>query len=284
MGAPNDHSTLIPLVTDSGKPAIEFPLVPTPTYLSTEETTALPTTINQILPTLTPLPALSVEEAQAFVDELLETNHGCDLPCWWGITPGETTWEEAYQFFASFAVEISEPVKEVYIERGEENKINRYNVYLPWRGGNSQFTLGIAVKNELVDVIAQSNSGMQRYFPPYLLIERYGMQKETLLAIEPITPTGKPYYSLVLLFERGIGVHYTGEAEIINNQIEVCPKKVSPRLFLSSKSYSTERMKRMMNVEQLKSVENITGLNKETFYSQLSTQPSCFLTELTIWE
>jgi len=53
--------------------------------------------------TLTPIPAptLPPDEAQALVLDLLY-NPPCDLPCWWGITPGETTWEEANKFLRSF--------------------------------------------------------------------------------------------------------------------------------------------------------------------------------------
>ena len=36
-------------------------------------------------------------EGQKLVQELLENNGGCKLPCWWGFTPGKTTWVEARQ-------------------------------------------------------------------------------------------------------------------------------------------------------------------------------------------
>ncbi len=29
-----------------------------------------------------------------------ENNGGCELPCWWGITPGETSWQEVHQRFS----------------------------------------------------------------------------------------------------------------------------------------------------------------------------------------
>ena len=35
----------------------------------------------------TPLPDLTIDEARENLRNLLETNGGCDLPCWWGITP-----------------------------------------------------------------------------------------------------------------------------------------------------------------------------------------------------
>ena len=48
-----------------------------------------------------PVPTLPPDEAQVLVLDLLY-NPPCDLPCWWGITPGETTWEEANKFLRSF--------------------------------------------------------------------------------------------------------------------------------------------------------------------------------------
>ncbi len=41
-----------------------------------------------IKPSVTTLPT---GEAQKMVQELLENNAGCRLPCWWGIVPGKTT-------------------------------------------------------------------------------------------------------------------------------------------------------------------------------------------------
>lgn len=34
----------------------------------------------------------------------MKGNAGCDLPCWWGITPGLTAWSEARQFLEQFSI------------------------------------------------------------------------------------------------------------------------------------------------------------------------------------
>ncbi len=44
--------------------------------------------------TRTPPPTLPAETRVALVREMLRTNGGCDLPCWWGIVPGKTTVQE----------------------------------------------------------------------------------------------------------------------------------------------------------------------------------------------
>lgn len=51
-------------------------------------------------PGLLPTPLSTPDDATLQVIELLETNGGCELPCWWGVTPGITKWEEVWQRFA----------------------------------------------------------------------------------------------------------------------------------------------------------------------------------------
>ena len=38
----------------------------------------------------------------------MRDNGGCELPCWWSITPGETSWKDAVQFFADRGVRVWE--------------------------------------------------------------------------------------------------------------------------------------------------------------------------------
>ena len=47
-----------------------------------------------LIPSSTPSPTDIPERVTEFIREMLETNGDCDLPCWWGITPGETSWTE----------------------------------------------------------------------------------------------------------------------------------------------------------------------------------------------
>ena len=68
----------------------------TPSRTPPPASTATP----MITPTLIPAPTLPPDEAQALVLDLLY-NPPCDLPCWWGIMPGETTWEEADRLLSS---------------------------------------------------------------------------------------------------------------------------------------------------------------------------------------
>jgi hypothetical protein len=107
--APTASQTLLPLrMTPSAtqgrlsQPARKPTATP---WLST--TIPATSTFTPMPPTWTPLPTLPPDEAQALVIELLDTNAGCRLPCWWGITPGQISWQEALSFIESFALYIS---------------------------------------------------------------------------------------------------------------------------------------------------------------------------------
>lgn len=73
-----------------------FTLTPSPRTVIASPTLKPVTTDTAIkLPTLTAIPSLPVEEARKQMLELLSNNGGCQLPCLWGITPGESIYQEA---------------------------------------------------------------------------------------------------------------------------------------------------------------------------------------------
>jgi hypothetical protein len=61
-------------------------------------------------PSQTPLPTLSQGELSRFLLELYETNGSCEMPCWWGIVPGETSWETALELLLPIG-RIGEPLR-----------------------------------------------------------------------------------------------------------------------------------------------------------------------------
>ena len=63
-----------------------------PTYTLTQlpASTASLTPAPTVTPSWTPLPTTLPDDVQKMVEELLVTNRNCELPCYWGIVPGET--------------------------------------------------------------------------------------------------------------------------------------------------------------------------------------------------
>ena len=73
-----------------------------PPLLKTPENTSSPTDFPP--PTWTPLPTMDFLARNTEIVRLMSTNNDCRLPCWWGIMPGVTSWQEAQQFFETFGV------------------------------------------------------------------------------------------------------------------------------------------------------------------------------------
>jgi hypothetical protein len=91
-------TTPSPTAIPIGQTQTSVPLTATRTAMPTGQTET-PT----LLPaTWTPLPTYPPNERRGIVMNLYE-NPTCKLPCWWGITPGETDWRDAWQFLARFA-------------------------------------------------------------------------------------------------------------------------------------------------------------------------------------
>ena len=80
-------STNQPTSTSSGEITSVPEIIKSPTALFTSVTTV-------VVPTYTPFSTLSPSGSISLVLELLQNNPSCLLPCWWGITPGETSWQD----------------------------------------------------------------------------------------------------------------------------------------------------------------------------------------------
>ena len=76
----------------------------TPTLVAS--TTSSPSSTDTKVPTETPMPPLASLVAQQQAVELLKSNGNCSLPCWWGITPGKTTWSAAESFLYQFDQQV----------------------------------------------------------------------------------------------------------------------------------------------------------------------------------
>lgn len=55
-------------------------------------------------PTNTPYPTLIAKKESDLLSGLMSTNGGCELPCWWGIVPGQSTGQIARDAFAQLGL------------------------------------------------------------------------------------------------------------------------------------------------------------------------------------
>lgn len=85
------------------------------------------------LPSPTSYPRLEENEAHARVVELLKTNGGCRFPCWWGIVPGKTHWQEAHALLSPLLLK-----SDVALYRGEHQKTFFIGEYYDLPGETSE--------------------------------------------------------------------------------------------------------------------------------------------------
>jgi len=191
--------TLAP--TPKAVATIQLPTItPRPSATSTPSPTA---TASPTI-TSTPVPTLTADKMQALVRKMLQDNGGCELPCWWGFTPGKTAWQVAENFFLSHGKKIGEY---------DNSQVTVYTVdfYIPNHGSriNQDY---YTINGDVIDVIiaravpavhdeqldygdAQLAGDWSLYMLPQMLTT-YGQPSEVLLETFTGTPDGgRPPFS-----------------------------------------------------------------------------------------
>lgn len=228
-------ATVVAFATTLTVTASSTPIPASPTSTATH--TPTPTTTRRPTRTPTPAPTATLEpttyptlDSQGrlnFVLQALKTNEGCQLPCWWGITPGKTTWEEMVNTFAKQGIG--------FYQEGQPD-------------------LGLTTKDnyrqETVDVTFQRNDDfvqsidietMYYYFmakPQYAeawksysidqVLSQYGIPTQVYLDLTigayDWTPGMVQTYDLWLEYaSKGIAIRYPGELIRDNQGWYVCP-------------------------------------------------------------
>jgi len=165
------------------------------------------------LPSMTPesvnsietiLPTLSPNQKEQEVLELYLDNGGCELPCWWGIVPGETTIQDVQNRF-SIIGKISEGYPS---NTNPEALIYRVTVIPPkeidiFKRG--EWIVRLVVVNNTVKGITVGSWCSETFSNPILAIflKRFGEPDEIWIDIvEDIIKTEPPYYSMDLFYPK----------------------------------------------------------------------------------
>lgn len=276
----------------------------TPTLLQTlnvslaspaESATPIPSAVRIAIATRTPAatstvtptraPTLAPGQAQAVVLELLRTNGNCELPCWWGLVPGQTTWDEA--------LALLEPIASRIAEYGQPNVTpNRAEVFfltLPKEVSSPYIQLDFAMQSGVVERILVSGFEWPDYQLPQLL-SGYGQPNEVWIHTEGFTPEAYRLFGLVLLYtQRGVLVSYSTEGELAGSTIQGCFQG-NPSLWL----WHGDRSMTFTEAAELFSwdVQNVlylplsdaTGMTVDMFYQSFKDeQVVCLQTPKNLW-
>ena len=179
----------------------------------------------------TSFPTLDPDELNRRVLNLLRTNAGCQLPCWWGVVPAETSWTETRQVLGSLGLTA---------ERYSDPHVTNYStwMHLP------QSDISIAQMHYIDDsstiwliwvgsVTVQDNEWVYgnpgfvnawQGYTPESLVAAYGEPSQVLIHIVENTADGLmiPFQVLLHYADQGVLVRYYGPAELLGDQLRVC--------------------------------------------------------------
>lgn len=283
-------------------PATQLPSA-TPSLTPTPTSTLTPTPIPTIQPTATETPfAISTPsgiEVTGQVLWLFETNNNCQLPCWWGITPGQTTWDVAEQFFNTFISNIQSasspqlvnysPViplpSEVY-EIGNAYASNMYPIYTVRDG---------IVEEILTEVsIGDTPPGYLTSYTLSTFLTTYGQPSEVWVFTyrSAFEENDLPFVVALSYPEKGIIALYSDNGVRQGDLVRGCPQE-DPASVL--KLWSPDLN---LTFEQIKSgssaigadrdylpLEEATGMDATTFYETFKNpdNTTCLETPASLW-
>jgi hypothetical protein len=238
-------------------------------------------------------PTITTDESKKIVRDLLENNAGCQLPCWWGIMPGKTTWSEARQILENVSRHIG-------VAGQESDEIFSVSVQalLPYPYTFATYMEHLySVKNGIVDYIRIYNFDLApNYFLPNLL-ESYGQPNEVWIRTLPKEERGIQHFIIDVFYgELGILVEYsTGDPmKEVGGNLQNCliTEMDSPFLHLWSpetQNLSFQEAKKFIdttNLPEPKPLLEATGMDVKTFYETFTNSETnvCLETPKNMWE
>jgi hypothetical protein len=219
-----------PTVTSDG---LKLPATILPTLTNT------PPPVPLIIPTQTwtPIPTLVPQEKQRLIDNYFTDVSNCELPCWWKITPGQTTWEEARQILSPLGTEDGPFGK---------NRLHKYfyTFQQPSEFPPYGFGLEIWLADDRVIALRTDSQWIKTGLDSSLagLLKAFGRPDHILVSVNTDSSNNEAPYQLELFFpDQGILIHDNGRAFLTEKSVILCPQKkdkndIGPSILLFSRS------------------------------------------------
>lgn len=200
---------------------------PTLTLLPTRTLFISPPVSSMSLPQ--PTPTLSREERDSQILNLLMTNAGCELPCWWGIVPGETTLDQTREYIRSLGRELIPPQpswKLRYYDGGVDLSKPLMHIHFQFLEQD-----GVVIATHVnIDHIGLDLSTLYQYwnsYSPSAIMHKYGQPERVWLEIGAMCAAGCggiSHYDLFLFYDhQGILIIYHGKTSI-QEGYRICPE------------------------------------------------------------
>ncbi|MCG2786850.1 MAG: hypothetical protein L6461_17300 [Anaerolineae bacterium] len=284
--------------------AINDPVTSLPATIPPEHGTETSTSLPSPHPSLTNTPTQAVTPSpepkpfptqgelsdKDFVLHLLQTNGGCELPCWWGIVPGETRWEDAELFLSRFTLRIEDDWEETKKGAdGQSHQIKNFVVYMDIDQPDPGL-FGIRIKDEFVTGIYVSRPLTKPHFSLRKLLNNQGVPSKIFIfthsnVMEPPTP-----FDLILYYqEQRLLIIYTTLVYKENEQITACLDDVGPTIaVVSDEEALTDQQVQEFFIgpdpRGILSIEDALGITTDVFYETYrDSETICLTTPANIW-
>lgn len=215
-------STKVEEMLPSSTPTPKMKYSSLPTQMPFTATPNIQVTITPNLPTATPTPTqfptfdiaysdLSKEDATQKLIELLKTNRGCELPCWWGIIPGETDVDSLEHIFVPLGFNWNRDFESL-----RDNASYKASTSLT---SEDNIVHSIKVRGGAREETYDRNEAWRPYAIPQVL-ERLGLP-ENVYVYYPFRfdPGGMQAYRMFLYYpDLGVEIDYLGKATLIDNR------------------------------------------------------------------
>ena len=175
---------------------------------------------SELIPTYT----LTIKEKQQVLEKKFINNGNCDLPCYWGITPGVTSWEEASIIFSSIGI--------IYGPGGSKNVLSYGPFFKDMQEKFQEMLPDFRVRDGIVIAILTNSSWVSKNFDYTLsgLLVKFGIPEEIWVEAINTSLDNQPYYNLVLWYpSKGIYFELNGNASIDKEFLSICPQKMITR-------------------------------------------------------
>lgn len=291
-----------PSLTERVTPQSTDTLTPKPSETATR--TPSPTSTPSLTPTLTwtPLPTLSAQQSQAKINELLETNGGCELPCWWGITPNETRWAEALHSIRPFIFEVQEST-DIRTENGKELLYTNVQFYFDIPGETESGRVTLGAIDDIIIGMTVYPPGAERHYKLHQLLALLGRPKQILINAQSSSPISElPPAVLTLDYsDVGIWASYGYIPVRVGDNLAICPKSSSGKVSIydnlggrlrlfdpkmeDPRTPSIEEYANMVGGFTAMKLEDATDMTIESFYNTfIDPQPkTCLETPANFW-
>jgi len=249
-------------------------------------------------------------EAYDLLLELLQTNGGCELPCWWGISPGISTREEVetklepllgiatgfYPGKKGGAISLDYPAGELLLSLSLDYKFpleDRIEILAISTHMSRYIDLG-AGDYEFQPVY--DSPAYRELLAPYTLdrmLASFGPPERALVRgvvyAERYPGLWEEMFLTLLYPERGVFTRYTMVGEREGDTFIGCPARAFIDLWLVLPG--KEEYEALLSLtgdwegdfSDTKSLEEATGMNVEEFYRLFQDPNRCIETPLSVW-